>query len=83
MEHGNSPEAFSGGYGCGILLAYKVGRMARVHTLDTQPGPLPEIRATNEGVTFTITPHGVRPSAVLVIRCSATGDVLVSIRKPQ
>jgi hypothetical protein len=57
--------------------------MARVHTLDTQPGPLPDIRATTEGVTFTMTPHGVRPSAVLIIRCSATGEVLVSIRKPQ
>jgi hypothetical protein len=57
--------------------------MGRVHTVDTQPGTLPDIRADAQGVTFTLTPHGVRPAAELVIRCDANGDVYVAIRKPQ
>ena len=56
--------------------------MARTHTVDSQPGPLPEIRTNSNGVTFIMTPHGVRPSAELLIRCDANGEVWISIRKP-
>jgi hypothetical protein len=54
--------------------------MNRAHSLDTQPGPLPDIRANGDGVTFMMAPPGARNGDQLVIRCDAAGEVLVSIR---
>jgi hypothetical protein len=54
--------------------------MDRVHTLDTQPGPLPEIRASANGVIFVMTPQGTGRSEKLVIRCNAHDEVLISIQ---
>jgi hypothetical protein len=55
--------------------------MARVHTADTKPGPLPDIRADAGGVTYTMPAHGVRPASAVVIRCDAKGDVWISLRR--
>lgn len=55
--------------------------MARVHTADSQPGRLPDIRANTEGVTYTMTAHGVRPATAIVIRCDTNGDVWISLQR--
>lgn len=52
------------------------------HTLDRQPGSLPDIRTNNGGITFVMTPPGSPRGDQLVIRCDADGEVWISIRVP-
>ena len=55
--------------------------MARVHhTMDRQPGSLPDIRMNINGVTFVMAPPGTPRGNQLVIRCDADGEVWVSIQ---
>jgi hypothetical protein len=55
--------------------------MARVkHTLDRQPGSLPDIRTDVGGITFVMAPPGAPPGRHLHIRCDAEGEVWISIR---
>jgi hypothetical protein len=46
---------------------------------DQRTGPLPEIRADDDGVTFCLDIAGVQKSARLVIRCDASGNVWASL----
>ena len=50
------------------------------HTLDRQPGSLPDIRTNNGGITFVMAPTGAPSGDQLVIRCDADGGVWISIR---
>ena len=55
--------------------------MARVkHTLDRQPGSLPDIRTDVGGITFVMAPPGAPRGKHLHIRCDAEGEVWISIR---
>jgi len=53
--------------------------MATRHSLDRQPGPVPEIRAVGDSVVFHIGVRDVANGARLVIRCSPDGSVWASI----
>jgi hypothetical protein len=50
------------------------------HTLDRQPGSLPDIRADAGSITFGMVPPGARRGERLVIRCDADGEVWISIQ---
>ena len=47
--------------------------------LDTQPGPLPEIREHIDGLTFVMRPRGLPRTETLVIRSDDAGDIWVAI----
>jgi len=47
--------------------------------IDHQPGPMPEIRAEGDSVTFHIDIARTAGEARLVIRCDADGQVWASI----
>jgi hypothetical protein len=52
--------------------------MGARRTLDRCPGPLPEIHADGDSVTFAFDLQDV-PSSRLVVRCDSEGDVFASI----
>jgi hypothetical protein len=52
--------------------------MATRTPTDKRPGPLPEIRAEGDSVTFHLDIAGVTDDARLVIRCDADGNVWAS-----
>jgi hypothetical protein len=49
-------------------------------TLDQKPGSLPEIRAGEGNITFTMAPTGRPRGEQLVIRCDANGEIWISIQ---
>jgi hypothetical protein len=50
------------------------------HTLDRQPGTLPEITTDSHGITFVMTRLGSRRGEQLIIRCDTNGEIWMSIR---
>lgn len=52
--------------------------MAARKLLDRRPGPLPEIHADGDSVTFAFDLRDV-PASRLFVRCDARGDVFASI----
>jgi hypothetical protein len=55
--------------------------MARIHhPSDTQPGPLPEIRADAHSITFVMAPAGTPRNEQLVIRCDDRDQLWIAIR---
>ena len=50
------------------------------HSIDRQPGRLPDIRADDGGITFVMVPPGAPDHDELVIRCDDTGEAWASIR---
>jgi hypothetical protein len=48
-------------------------------TIDERPGPLPEIRADGDSVTFALPLDKVEEGVRLVLRCDASGNVWASI----
>jgi len=66
---------------CALLEHTETEAMARVqHTLDGQPGSLPDIRADVGGITFVMAPPGAPRGKHLLIRCDTEGEVWISIR---
>jgi len=64
----------------GEILAGSQGEMARRRsTTDERPGPLPEIHAERDNVTFALALDEIEKGARLVLRCDASGNVWVSI----
>jgi hypothetical protein len=53
--------------------------MATRRTLDHQPGPVPEIRADGDSVTFRLAVAGEAESVRLVLRCDGQGEVWAAI----
>jgi len=54
--------------------------MHRKHTpIDERPGPLPEIWADGDSVTYALPLNKIAQGARLVIRCSVDGSVCASI----
>jgi len=54
--------------------------MARKRTpIDERPGPLPEIRAEGDSVTYALPLDRIAPGIRLVIRCNVDGSVWASI----
>lgn len=53
--------------------------MATKKTVDRRPGPVPEIRADGDNVTFRIEVQGMPERTRLVLRCDANGDVWAAI----
>ena len=55
--------------------------MARMqHSLDRQPGSLPDITSTVSDTTFVMSPPGVPAGKQLAVRCEADGRVWIAIR---
>jgi hypothetical protein len=52
-------------------------------SLDGRPGPVPEIRADGDSVTFHLDVPGVHEIARMIIRCDADGNVWASIVSPR
>lgn len=48
-------------------------------TLDRRAGPMPDIRADGDSVTFHLDVAGVHQNARLIIRCDGNGNVWISI----
>jgi hypothetical protein len=55
--------------------------MAVRKALDRQPGPVPEIRADGNSVTFRLEVSGTPAETRLVLRCGADGEVWAAIAK--
>jgi hypothetical protein len=53
--------------------------MAARKTIDRRPGPLPEIHAEGDSVTFSLDIPELANGSRLLLRCDAAGDVWVSI----
>jgi hypothetical protein len=53
--------------------------MAARKTLDRQPGPLPEIRADGDNVTFGLGIPGLSDGSRLILRCDSSGEVWARI----
>ena len=53
--------------------------MASRKTIDTRPGPVPEIRTDGDSLTFRLELTGVERGNTLVIRCDSNGNVWASI----
>jgi hypothetical protein len=53
--------------------------MAVRKALDQRPGPVPEIRANGDSVTFRLDIAGVDRDTRLIIRCDPDGTVQASI----
>jgi hypothetical protein len=53
--------------------------MSARKTMDQRPGPVPEIRADGDSVTFRLEIAGVHAGARLVLRCEADGTVWASM----
>jgi hypothetical protein len=49
---------------------------------DRQPGPVPEIRADGDSVSFRIVVPGEPEGTQLVLRCDSSGDVWAAIVPP-
>jgi hypothetical protein len=54
--------------------------MAIRHSLDREPGPVPEIRAVGDSVVFHMAVRDAAAGARLTIRCNPDGSVWVSIQ---
>jgi hypothetical protein len=63
----------------GRLFAGTQGTMGARKTLDRQPGPLPDIRADGDNVTFGLGIPGLLDGSRLVLRCDAAGEVWARI----
>jgi hypothetical protein len=63
----------------GRKLAESVSRMAARKTHDRRPGPLPEIHADGDSVTFSLPIPEVADGVRLILRCDAAGEVWASI----
>ena len=48
-------------------------------TLDRQPGPVPEIQADGDTITFRLAVAGAPDDMRLVLRCGPNGDVAAAI----
>jgi hypothetical protein len=55
--------------------------MAARKALDRRPGPLPDIQTDGDSVTFAFDLQD--PSARLIVRCDARGEVFASILEPR
>lgn len=53
--------------------------MAARKTLDRQPGPVPEIHADGDSITFRVAVAGAPEDTRLVLRCGASGEVWAAI----
>jgi hypothetical protein len=49
---------------------------------DRQPGPVPEIRADGDSVSFRMTVAGEPENTRLVLRCDSNGEVWAAIVAP-
>jgi hypothetical protein len=55
--------------------------MPRRHlAIDQRPGPLPEIRADGDNVTFALPLNEVEEGLRLMLRCDVDGNVWASIK---
>jgi hypothetical protein len=54
-------------------------RVRKLKTLDQRPGPVPEILADGDSVTFHLDVANVEKGARLVLRCDPDGNVWASI----
>jgi hypothetical protein len=64
---------------CGEDLAGSALVMSIKKTVDRRPGPVPEIRADGDNVTFRIEVAGMPERTRLVLRCDASGEVWAAI----
>ncbi len=60
-------------------LALRARTMPTRKPVDKRPGPLPEIRADGNSVTFHLTIAGAQEGARLIIRCDPDGNVWASL----
>ena len=63
----------------GHQVARDVITMTVHNELDRRPGPLPEIQAEGDSLTFRLTVHGIPAETQLVLRCDAGGNVWAAI----
>jgi hypothetical protein len=48
-------------------------------SMDQRPGSVPEIRATDRGLTFPMAPAGFPSGDLVILRCDADGEIWLSI----